>query len=383
MPYPDGLFLEASPLRPHCVAQERIHMWCPVTSRAVLVSDGGVTTLDGNDLERIKEVALNSLQPSTRATYGAGLLAFHVFCTAKDIAERLRAPVSSIILQSFVARMAGIYSASAITNYVSGIRAWHLIHGIPWSVGGPELDTIVKGAKNMAPKSSTRKKRAAITVEYIQNVHLQLSATEPLDVAAFACLTSAFWATARLGELTVKNLSAFDPKIHVKRSDVKTETDDRNGLRMTTIHVPQTKSSRKEGEDLYWAMQEGTSDPEKALRSHFNLNNPAAGFHLFGYPNKDGKMIPLTKTTFLKRISDAAEAAGMERMQGHSIRIGSTVEYLRRGLPFDVMKTKGRWNSDAFHGYLRDHSKVLAPYMQSIPPDVHDSFIRITVPPAR
>jgi hypothetical protein len=164
------MFLEASPLRPHCVAQERIHVWCPVTSRAVLVSEGGVTTLNWDDLERIKEVALNSLQPSTRATYGAGLLAFHVFCTAKDIAEEFRAPVSSIILQSFVSRMAGIYSASTVTNYIAGIRAWHMVHGVPWTVGGPELDTIIKGAKNMAPKSSTKKKRAAITVDYIQNI---------------------------------------------------------------------------------------------------------------------------------------------------------------------------------------------------------------------
>ena len=383
MPYPDGLFLEASPLRPHCIAQERIHVWCPAASRAVVTSKEGSTFLDGEDLERIKVVALNSLQPSTRATYGAGLLTFHVFCSAKNVAENLRAPVSAIILQSFVARMAGIYSASAVTNYVAGIRAWHIVHGVPWTVGGPELDTIIKGAKNMAPKSSTRKKRAAITVEYLEKVHQQLSDTEPLDVAAFACLTSAFWATARLGELTVKNLSAFNPKLHVKRSDVSTETDVRNGLTMTTIHIPQTKSNRKEGENLYWAQQDGISDPEKALKNHFDTNKPAAGFHLFGYPNKEGKMIPLTKTTFLKRISDAAEAAGLQRMQGHSIRIGSTVEYLRRGLPFDVMKTKGRWNSDAFHGYLRDHSKILAPYMQSVPPNAHDSFIRIAVPPAR
>ena len=100
-----------------------------------------------------------------------------------------------------------------------------------------------QSAKNMAPKASTRKKRAAITVDYLEKVHQQLSDTDPLDVAAFACLTSAFWATARLGELMVKNLSAFNPKLHVKRSDVSPETDDRNGLTMTTIHVPQTKSN--------------------------------------------------------------------------------------------------------------------------------------------
>ena len=91
----------------------------------------------------------------------------------------------------------------------------------------------------------------------------------------------------------------------------------------------------------------------------------------------------MTKTIFQKQVSEAALAAKLPRLTGHSIRIGSTMEYLLRGLPFDVMKVKGRWNSDAFHQYLREHAQVLAPYMQAAPPDVHDQFIRIAIPSAR
>ena len=129
-------------------------------------------------------------------------------------------------------------------------------------------------------------------------------------------------------------------------------------------------------------MQDGTSDPEEAMRLHLEFNNPPADFHLFGYPNNQGTMLPMSKRTFTTRISKAAMAAGLPRIKGHSIRIGATLEYLLRGLPFDVMKVKGRWNSDAFHKYLRDHARVLAPYMQKAPPDVHDQFIRIAVPSA-
>ena len=119
------------------------------------------------------------------------------------------------------------------------------------------------------------------------------------------------------------------------------------------------------------------------MRMHLEVNNPPASFHLFGYPNNQGTMTPMSKKTFTTRISKAAVAAGLPRIKGHSIRIGATLEYLLRGLPFDVMKAKGRWNSDAFHKYLRDHAKVLAPYMQKAPPDVHDQFIQIAVPSAR
>ena len=305
-----------------------------------------------------------------------------MFCDSRDVAEDLRAPVADIVLESFVSKLAGIYSASAISNYVAAIRAWHIVHGINWAVEGPQLDAIIKGAKHMAPQALTRQLREPITVNYIEEVYSHLSDTDPLDVAVFACLTTAFWSTARLGEFTIKNLTAFDPKPHVKRADVGKDTD-RRGFKTTTFRIPETKANRTEGEMLYWAKQEGASDPESALKRHPDLNNPDNGFHLFRYHNKQGKMVPMTKSTFTKRLSDAALAAGLPRMKGHSIRIGSTLEYLLRGLPFEVMKAKGRWNSDAFHRYLREHAIVLAPYMQAAPPVINDQFVHIAIPSAR
>jgi len=381
LPYPANLTPDSSPLRPHCAAKDRIRLWRPSTTRSSVDAHGRTIPLSPQDLERIEGVSLHSLQPATQATYGAGLLVFHVFCDQKGISEESRAPVDQLILQSFVTTLAGIYSATAITNYIAAVRAWHIIHGVGWNIGGLEMDVIIKGAKAMAPRSSTREKREPMTVEYITRLRPYFSDAIPLDVAVFACLTSAFWSTARLGELTVRNLSAFNPETHVKRSDLGRSVD-RNGLSTTTIHIPRSKSSPIEGENLYWGKQTGASDPESALQKHLEINNPDQNFHLFGYANK-GKMVPLTKTAFQKCLSDAASKAKLTSLHGHSIRIGSTLEYLLRGTPFEVMKVKGRWNSDAFHKYLRDHAKILAPYMQAAPPEIHDQFIRVAIPSAR
>jgi hypothetical protein len=46
---------------------------------------------------------------------------------------------------------------------------------------------------------------------------------------------------------------------------------------------------------------------------------------------------------------------------GHSIRIGATLEYLLRGVPFEAMKSIGRWSSDSFSKYLRKHAQILRP----------------------
>ena len=126
-------------------------MWRPQNPRTTLDNQDRPTTLSPSDLEQIEGVSLNSLQPATQATYGTGLLAFHVFCDRKGIAEDLRVPVDTLILQSFITTLAGIYSAAAITNYVAAVKAWHIIHGITWNIGKPEVDAIIKGAKAMAP----------------------------------------------------------------------------------------------------------------------------------------------------------------------------------------------------------------------------------------
>ncbi|KIK74468.1 hypothetical protein PAXRUDRAFT_175626, partial [Paxillus rubicundulus Ve08.2h10] len=90
---------------------------------------------------------------------------------------------------------------------------------------------------------------------------------------------------------------------------------------------------------------------------------------------------PLTKK-FLSVLAGAAKKAGIKPLHGHSIRIGSTLEYLLRNIPFDVVKVKGRWASDSFLVYLRRHAQILAPYMQA-QPVIHEAFLRYTLPPVR
>jgi hypothetical protein len=56
-----------------------------------------------------------------------------------------------------------------------------------------------------------------------------------------------------------------------------------------------------------------------------------------------------------------------------SLRIGATLEYLLRGVPFEAMKGIGRRSSDSFSKYLRKHAQILAPYVQANP-DLHQKI---------
>jgi hypothetical protein len=155
---------------------------------------------------------------------------------------------------------------------------------------------------------------------------------------------------------------------------------DRNGLEVTTFHLPYTKSS-VDGENVFYTRQDGITDLEEAWLKHNATNQPPRYGPLFAYHHKDGHRA-LTKTKLISRLATAAKSAGLDPLQGHGIRIGATLEYLLRGVPFDVMKVIGCWASDAFVLYLQKHAQIMAPYLQAMS-QVHEAFIRYTMPPVR
>ncbi|KAI6094491.1 hypothetical protein EDD16DRAFT_1463114, partial [Pisolithus croceorrhizus] len=76
---------------------------------------------------------------------------------------------------------------------------------------------------------------------------------------------------------------------------------------------------------------------------------------------------PLSRSEVIKRITSLATAHGLPNLKGHSLRIGGTLHYLLCGTPFDIVKTMGRWAGDSFTIYLRQHTMILAPYLNDTP----------------
>ncbi|KAG1763210.1 hypothetical protein EV702DRAFT_1205776 [Suillus placidus] len=295
--------------------------------------------------------------PGTRECYGAGLLVFHVFCDERNIPEEQHCPVDTRTMLNFVAGCTGSYSGKTVANYAYAVKAWHTLHGQPWKVQHDELKATLDGALQLTPDSSKHAKREPFTVKFILDIRTHLNLSTPLDVAVYACLTSTFYALCRVGELTVKLMKAFDSTKHVKRSNTEMDVEDRHGLKVTKIFLPRTKVAVA-GEGVYWAQQQNLSDPKAAILNHFSVNEPLLDSHLFAWRHKKG-LRPLTRSEFWKRISGIVKRAGLGNLKGHGLRIGGTLEYLLRGVLFDVVKSMGRWSSEAFTIYLRKHAGQL------------------------
>ena len=337
------------------------------------------TNLDDNDLTQIGEVLEEAYATNTKNTYGTGIFAFHEFCDFKGIEEKHRAPVDKNVLVSFIATYAGTYGGSTIRNFVYSIRAWHIIHSAPWKIDNNELKALLTTGKRLAPPESKAPIKEPWTLDYLSKICQDLDPNDPRDAAIHACLTTAFWGTARLGEVIVPTLNGFDPVKHVKPSDVQLKVKDANGLIMTNINLPWSKAAQEQGEGIYWAEQQGITDPKAALANHLKINNPPKNGHLFSF--KHQKTIrPMTKHAIDSRLKNILAKHNLPKLPYHGIRVGSTLVYLLRGISFDVVKAKGRWQSNAFKLYLRQHAQIMAPYMQANP-KLFDGLVRYSMPP--
>lgn len=141
------------------------------------------------------------------------------------------------------------------------------------------MDALLRAAGNLAPASSKRKPRLPYTPSVLKTVHTHLHLSDPFDAAVWACL--------------------FKPHIHTKRSDVRLEHCEWNGLRQTACSIPRTKTART-GEDNFWSQQPGILDADNALQHHLKVN-PGADSPLFAYRHKQ-TLRPLTKSAFFFQL---------------------------------------------------------------------------------
>ena len=348
-------------LRPNVPSHQRLEKWLPAYSL--------VSHLPDQLLQKQKHLALSSFAPSTLSTYGSGLAKFHVYCDTIAIPEINRTPCSTMLLEGFITFLSGTYSKTTIINFLAAVKAWNFVNFIPVDINEKYLQTLLRGAARVQPMPLPRRK--PLTIKQMQRILQNLDITTNEQAAVATCLTTTFYACARLGEFTVRTVSEFSPKNHITINNVSFQHD-RFFNKVTAFSIPRTKTTVT-GEVVFWAKQNNATDPQLFFFNHLSLNEPGPKDHLFAFKTHS-KKVPMTRNIFLRNIQLAAKKGNVEFTSGHSIRIGATLEYLLRGVPFEVVKQIGRWSSNAFTLYLREHGRILAPYLQD-KPNINNEFL--------
>jgi hypothetical protein len=95
--YKPDLTPQPSVLRPHCLARDHLRLWTPAgisTRQAVITAEWRANhEISDTQLECILDVIGSSWAQSTKETYGAGLLVFHVFCDTNNVPEDQHCPI--------------------------------------------------------------------------------------------------------------------------------------------------------------------------------------------------------------------------------------------------------------------------------------------------
>ena len=142
--------------------------------------------------------------------------------------------------------------------------------------------------------------------------------------------------------------SAFHPSTHMTVSDLQADS-----LVSPTCFKVRIKCSKTDpfraGCDIYVGRGVDSVCPIVALGSYLSRRGSTPG-PLFLFSNSR----PLTRQQLSSSVQAILHAAGYSgSYSGHSFRIGAATTAAARGVPDHLIKTLGRWSSDAYQVYIR------------------------------
>jgi len=183
-------------------------------------------------------------------------------------------------------------------------------------------------------------------------IHLLANAwsnSGPKEKCALSIALSAFIGQMRLGELLPPSQNKICLDRLPSRGRWSLNTDSTGA---SSIFLPWTKTTGKAGAMITLPSQSAPMDPTSALCHHF-IASPLPDSSLICEYIEDNSRKTLDKECFMEMCNNIWSTNGFPRITGHSFRIGGTTSLLLAGIDTQIVKSMGRWSSDAFKHYWR------------------------------
>ena len=214
----------------------------------------------------------------------------------------------------------------------------------------PMLELILRGSRK-EQSGDQKRSRLPITPSILEQLR-RVWNKDPSDrdnVMLWAACCVGFFGFLRSGELTAPEKEEFDPKQHLTVNDIAIENP--ANPRTISIRIEQSKTDPfRQGVTIYLGRTDSMLCPVAALLSYLVLRGRGEG-PLFKF--KDGRA--LSRPRLVSELRKALAEAGLkpENYAGHSFRIGAATTAAACGIPVEVIKTLGRWKSQAYQLYVR------------------------------
>ena len=299
------------------------------------------------------------LADSTHKTYQSALRRFGAFCSLYSILSPF--PVSEAILCYYATYLACQQLAPrTIKTYLAAIRHMQITLGLPEPrefSSLPRLRLIQTGIQctHMQRSTTPPRVRLPITPVILGRMKDYWSARprEPDIGMLWAASCLGFF---RSGEITIPSNNSFDSKVHLSWGDIAVD----NPESPAAIRVKLKKSKCDQfgqGVEIFIGRTRTPICPVAAVLAYIATRGSGNGpFFRFS------SGLPLTKQKFVSHIRQVLQAIGLpyQDFAGHSFRIGAATAAAKAGLEDSAIRTLGRWNSSAFHTYIRTPREHLA-----------------------
>ena len=308
------------------------------------------------------EFFAKGLARSTVKTYSSGVKRYTAYCVRVG---RVPLPTSEDLISGFVASLAKEkLSYASIRTYLSAIR-YHQVacgHGDPGIPQMSRLEYILKGIrKDEAHRQAGRRARQPLTPLILKRVFEVWKSLPVVRDAkmlwAATCL--AYFGFLRVGEFTCPTVNSFDGNIHLSPADISVDCSSAPSMLFVRLKQSKTDQLRQGVTIVLGKSEQFPLCPLSAVLSYLVVRGSATG-PLFTWKNG----LFLTRENFVAAVRKALETAGVDAsdFNGHSFRIGAATTAASRGMEDSMIKTLGRWESDAYQRYVRIPRQELAYY---------------------
>ena len=177
-------------------------------------------------------------------------------------------------------------------------------------------------------------------------LHQSLDLSNPDNVILWAARCLGFFGFLRAGEFTTN--SSFNPSVDLTPANLQVDSSLNTQSFGVFIKCAKTDLFRC-GCFIFLGRGSAPLCPVSALTSYLHLCGPGSG-PLFIF--QDGR--PLSRALLSLFLQSTSQAAGIPgKFSGHSFRIGAATTAAQRGVPDHLIKTMGRWSSEAYLSYVR------------------------------
>ncbi|KAJ3771947.1 hypothetical protein FB446DRAFT_644331 [Lentinula raphanica] len=300
--------------------------------------------------DQARQLAEDAVSAKTRQRRFNDVVKFLDWAHAEHLTVSDVLPASENTLCNYAASLAGVVSGGTAKAKLCSLKSWTVLEGHHW-LGGERLKRVLAGVDRATPSSSFCAKRHPVLPKHLRALHDGLSADSGLDVCIAAAAKTMMYGQLRSGEVLPTNSDVL--RYNSASMPLAQHLGPINASGSRCLFLPSTKTSQQRGDEVLIPVQNGRTDPVRALRDHLAINNVCDVDPLFSYLDSNCIRRVLTVKVFLRRCNDIWKEYGFPTMSGHCFRIGGTTHYLLSGINPDVVKVFGRWKSSAFLTYWR------------------------------